>query len=169
MSKNLITLSEEGKKELKSIMGEYLKDSYLVKKDQHTGCLLWQGALAGGNGYSHGQYSTIRIASQSGLFKPFQINGHIVQCFLKTGEIPVLSPKTTRTGVSHLCHRKRCLNPMHLVMESHKENQQRSKCSPKMGKKRMCQEPETHSPPCYSYESKFSDVWTTLYSFDTLL
>ena len=146
MAKHLKQLSIEGQREVKCMMEAKMNDPSYIKEDRYTGCLLWRGAVAGGNTqWGQGQYSTIKFRSFSGLFKPFQVGGHIVQLFLKTGELP-LSPKS---GVSHICHKNFCLNSSHLYLESMKQNIDRKPCSVKQGQKRICND-KTHTPQCYS-------------------
>ena len=146
MAKNLKNLSEEGKLEVKMIMERKMSDPSYIKQDRYTGCLLWRGAVSGGSAaWGRGEYSAINFRSSSGLFKPFQVGGHIVQLFLKTGQIP--SPPLT--GVSHLCHKKLCLNSGHLILESIQRNNSRKACNGKPGQKRECRD-KSHSPQCFS-------------------
>ena len=152
MSEKLLTLTEEAKQQLQLQMDSYISNPQLVKRDAQTGCLLWLGAKAGGNGHDRqGQYSRIRVRSQN-----FFVGGHIAQCFLKTGRVP--SPcdgEQQRTDVSHLCHRPACINPDHLLIETHQLNQQRTvHCAPKPGRKPECRAKETHCPPCYPHQSR---------------
>ena len=85
-------LTIKAKIEVKTVMEMKMNYPSYIKEDRYTGCLLWRGAVAGGNTqWGQGQYSTIKFRSRSGLLKPFQVGGHIVQLFLKTGELP-LSP-----------------------------------------------------------------------------
>ena len=48
MAKHLILLSPEAQLEVKSIMEKRMCDPTKVKKDRYTECLLWRGAVAGG-------------------------------------------------------------------------------------------------------------------------
>ena len=145
MAKYLVLLSPQAQSEVRDIMESRMSDPSKVKKDRQTECLLWRGAVAGGNGFRPGEYSTMKFKSRCDLFKPFQAGGHIVQLFLKTGEVP----KNKNEGVSHLCHKKLCLNPSHLYLEPLKSNVNRKCCKSQNGRKRECRD-ETHTPQCFS-------------------
>lgn len=74
-------------------------------------CWIWNKSTA--NGYpslsmGHGQ-SKLKI--------------HMLAEWTKCGEIP-----TKKQVVSHLCHRKLCINPNHLVIETISENNKRIGC-----------------------------------------
>lgn len=146
MAKNLISLTKEGVLEVNSILEDYISDPGYVKKDSQTGCLLWLGARGGGNGYREPEYSTMWLSSNKGNFKSFRTYVHIVQLFLKTGEVPTRG----KSGVSHICHRKLCVNPSHIFLETLKSNNKRKLCNGTPGCKKECKDPRNHTPQCFS-------------------
>jgi hypothetical protein len=74
-------------------------------------CHLWSGSLQ--NGYP--SVSQGHAASK--------IKVHILAAWVTTQELPGESHVA-----SHLCHRKKCINPKHLVIESITKNNQRKGC-----------------------------------------
>ena len=56
----------------------------------------------------------------------FSVGAHVFSVFLSTGRVA-----SDGEDVSHLCHRKDCVNPAHLVIEPHLVNcESRDACSP---------------------------------------
>jgi hypothetical protein len=78
--------------------------------DQHSPCHLWQGSDSGtGRG---GGYPRMSLNGQT-------VAVHIVSYVNKNGFVP------GKKQVDHLCNNRMCVNPDHLEMVTHKENQRR--------------------------------------------
>lgn len=76
-----------------------------------SACHLWTGSL-------QNEYPSVSQGHARSKVKM-----HILACWIGTGLIP--GPKQV---VSHLCHRKTCINPDHLVIESIATNNARKGC-----------------------------------------
>jgi hypothetical protein len=75
------------------------------------GCHLWKGSTQ--NGYPS-------ISQGHGKSK---IKVHMLAVFMARDELP-----SEKQVCSHLCHRKRCCNPDHIVIEGIVENSRRNNC-----------------------------------------
>ncbi len=71
-----------------------------------TGCWLWMGAVSTGK---RGGYACLK-------FQQVVLYGHQVAYRLAHGDLP------PGTEVSHRCEVRSCINPQHLIPETHKEN-----------------------------------------------
>lgn len=74
-------------------------------------CHIWTGSMQ--NGYPS-------ISQGHGKSK---IKVHMLAAWIHTGQLPAED-----TVVSHLCHRKLCINPDHLIIESITSNNSRKGC-----------------------------------------
>lgn len=83
------------------------------------GCVLWKGGV-GSNGYGF-----IRVSWPEEGSKVERVHrvALMVEMRLTRSQFP-----GANLEVSHLCHEKLCVNPMHLSLEPHATNQERIHC-----------------------------------------
>jgi hypothetical protein len=113
--KNLVVItewSEEKKSQFYQTQVKHVTPlSNSAEPEPFSNCLIWTGSLQ--NGYpavsqGHGQ-SKVKM--------------HILAAERSLGRLP-----TEEECVSHLCHRKKCINAQHLVIESLGKNNSRKGC-----------------------------------------
>ncbi|MGV1791029.1 HNH endonuclease signature motif containing protein [Rhizobium sp. A37_96] len=79
--------------------------------DPHTGCWTWTGPDSGSKGRGK-DYPRMSLSGQT-------VAVHIVMFTNEHGYVP------GRKQVDHKCRNRRCVNPAHLELVTHKENQRR--------------------------------------------
>lgn len=84
-----------------------------IKIDQQ-GCHIWK------KGTNRAGYPIMKL-TYDGNSKTISV--HTLVLYLTTGILP--SPGS---DTSHLCHKKSCINPSHLVIEAHRQNCERRQC-----------------------------------------
>lgn len=101
ISKTINTLTDRRKTIFDKIMSN-------VQIDHNTGCWEWQGGTSGtGRG---GGYGRMSLDGQT-------VAVHIVMFTLFFGYIP------SKKQIDHKCNNRKCCNPDHLQMLTHKQNQ----------------------------------------------
>ena len=83
-----------------------------VEIDRESGCWIWQGPCSGSG--SGGGYGRVTISGQT-------MSVHKVMFTHFFGIIP------GKKQIDHTCERRKCCNPYHLEMVTHKQNQKRKK------------------------------------------
>ena len=97
----------------------------LANKSERVGigegdCVLWKG------GASSRGYGVMRVTWPEEGRKVELV--HRVALMAEMRRTPSQFPGR-RLEVSHLCHKKLCINPMHLTLEQHAINQERIHCA----------------------------------------
>lgn len=135
---NKIVLSSFGKEELAEIWKRSCSKIYYKDNSQEPAffdkCWLWTGSTQ--NGYP--------CISQGHAKSKLKV--HMLACYIRTGG---RLPKSNEV-VSHLCHRKLCINPNHVIIETITQNNKRKSCL------RAFKDPDTdkvwnlcyHTPQC---------------------
>lgn len=82
-----------------------------VRVDPETGCWEWTGPTSGENGRGSG-YPRMNLDGQT-------VAVHRVMYTHRHGYVP------GKKQIDHTCRNRRCVNPDHLEMVTHKENQKR--------------------------------------------
>ncbi len=82
-------------------------------------CTLWVGTASRG-------YGQMSVKQSDGTHKLMAV--HRLAYMLDQGMCPVTTELRHDYDVSHLCHRKLCVNPVHLSFEPHGTNLQRRVC-----------------------------------------
>lgn len=83
------------------------------------GCVLWKGRV-GRNGYG---YIRVLWPDEGSKLERVHRVALMVEMRLMRSQFP-----GGNLEVSHLCHEKLCVNPMHLSLEPHATNQERIHC-----------------------------------------
>lgn len=81
-----------------------------VRVDEVSGCWLWQGPTSGGG--RGGGYARMSLDGQT-------VAVHIVMWVNRNGYVP------GKKQIDHTCRRRNCVNPDHLEMVTHRQNQRR--------------------------------------------
>lgn len=114
---NLPVISKIPETQLWEIWHTYTTPEWVEKRANHdaivpfTECWLWKA-----------EHSSGYPVRSLGHGKP-KLRMHMLSIWTKTRRQP-----SSRQVVSHLCHRKNCINPDHLVIESIVDNNARMKC-----------------------------------------
>lgn len=113
--KNKIIGSDFQEKELQKIFEDAMDNAKLLSNDDQvtspSSCLIYTGS------YQNGYPSLSRGHAKS------KIKLHIISAWKTHGRFP-----QEKECVSHLCHRKGCIKPSHLIIESLKMNNERVGC-----------------------------------------
>ena len=81
------------------------------RKDHETGCWVWQGPTSGETGRGC-HYPRMKLSGQT-------VAVHRVMFTNEHGYVP------GKKQIDRTCRNRRCVNPAHLEMVTHKENQRR--------------------------------------------
>ena len=94
----------------------------LLKKSHKSGsCRVWDGASANG-------YGRQRVVLPGGKVRTF--GAHRCAYIIKSGNLAIPTKQGKhKLHVSHLCHKKLCINTDHLVLETQSENASRNRCA----------------------------------------
>ena len=125
MSALVFATSEE-----RQVMRDDLQTHFNSTKVRHDefGCILWQGV-------KDGSYPTRKVVIGG---RKITVRSHQVSYFVFTDD----SYRGLDFHVSHLCHRKNCLNRDHLTQEHCSINHERSNCN----KAKVCSGHPGHGP-----------------------
>lgn len=109
---------------LRVSMGKKSKNGWEFSEFRGDECVNWQGCV------DRDGYGTKRITWPNGscsLERTHRLSFMLHHKLLRN-EIPRLNDAGLELDVSHLCHNKACINPLHLVLEPHSVNVSRTYC-----------------------------------------
>ena len=100
-----------------------MKEKLAAKSEKvGGGCIYWKGGGVGRDGYGILRVGWLVEGTCSKVEKVHRV-ALMVEMRLTRSQFP-----DAGLEVSHLCHKKLCINPMHLTIESHATNQERIHC-----------------------------------------
>lgn len=120
----------------KKLTCSLLKHSEIGENGCVSGCILWCGTS---DCYGYG---VKRVKWPDGIQKLEKAHRVAYMAHHKLCSLPQLDETGLQLDVSHLCHTKLCINPAHLVLETHTSNMSRNHCRAA----RVCS--LEHSPSC---------------------
>ena len=107
------------------------------------GCVIWSGSKT-----TNGHYGKKRVTWPDGYRETAKVHKLVMMTILKKRvkrHIPILATvndKKVKLEVSHICHSSLCVNPKHLLLETHERNMERRTCRVQ----KLCT--QTHHPIC---------------------
>lgn len=91
--------------------------------DEQFGCIKWQGAV-----FQPGGYGKLAVQWTDQKRKYFRVHRLVYMLEHKLSEIPTQGSGGVRVEISHICHQKLCVQPDHLILESHETYMERMHC-----------------------------------------
>ena len=102
---------------------EKLSKKTLFNQGQHQ-CNEWVGCL------EHGTYGKLTVTWPDGTKSVERCHrvSYMVAHEILRADMPCINDNGKKLEVSHLCHNGICVNPAHLVLETHETNLERISC-----------------------------------------